>query len=88
MLIVVNLAQLFRGKGKDLLYKGKDLLLLPTHCNCWVKPDSFTMKQQRLVKTATRRRGSPIGFAGCGIAIILVTGNGMFVKIASRIRDY
>ena len=28
-----------------------------------------------------------IGFAGCGIAIILVTGNGMFVEIASGIRD-
>ena len=32
--------------------------------------------------------GSPIGFAGCRIAIILITGNGVFVKIASGIRDY
>ena len=29
-----------------------------------------------------------VRFAGCEIAIILVTGNGMFVKIASGIRNY
>ena len=37
-------------QSAKVLYKGKDLILLPAHCNCWVKPDSFTTKQQRLVK--------------------------------------
>ena len=37
-------------QSAKVLYKGKDILLLPEHYNCWVKPNSFTMEQQRLVK--------------------------------------
>ena len=37
-------------QSAKVLYKGKDLVLLPAHCNGWVKPYSFAMKQQHLVK--------------------------------------